>query len=211
MPSDSNGLLDEMLEPRASGKPVSGSGGHWSALSGAGCCYKARSQQAQRELAPVRHEWDQAQRQSPNLAQHSGKPGSVIPDMPGFNLCPDPGASWKRRGDRDGSHRLACNPSPPEIPARTQRYRRPPAAGFGARSSRDIVHVELVPPGTGKEVQAASAADHQSAWRERLPIGEHDPVFTSRLGTIRTEFGQGEPVMIGAVAAEQRDTVARHR
>jgi len=51
---------------------------------------KARSQQAQRELAPVSHERDRAQRQSPNLAQYSGKPGSVIPDMPGFSLCPDP-------------------------------------------------------------------------------------------------------------------------
>jgi hypothetical protein len=79
------------------------------------------------------------------------------------------------------------------------------------RSSWDIVHVELVPAGVGEEMQAASAADDLGARRERLPAGKHDPVFTSRLGTIGAEFDPGEPVIIGAVAAEQPDTGARHR
>ena len=60
-------------------------------------------------------------------------------------------------------------------------------------------------------MQAASAADDLGACRERLPAGEHDPVLTGRLGTIGAELGQGKPVMIGAVAAEQRDTGTRHR
>ena len=77
----------------------------------------------------------------------------------------------------------------------------------------DVAHVELVPAGSGEEMQAASAADDLGACRERLPAGEHDPVLTSGLtsglGTIGAEFGKGEPVMIGAVAAEQRDSGAR--
>ena len=60
-------------------------------------------------------------------------------------------------------------------------------------------------------MQAAFAADDLSACRERLPAGEHHPVFTGGLGTIGAESGQGKPVIIGAVAAEQPDTRARHR
>jgi hypothetical protein len=52
---------------------------------------KAHSQQTRRESAAARYERGQERRQPPDLAQYSGKPGSVIPDMPGFNLCPDPG------------------------------------------------------------------------------------------------------------------------
>jgi hypothetical protein len=75
-----------------------------------------------------------------------------------------------------------------------------------ARSCRDIVHVELIPAGPGEEMQAASAADDLGACRKRLPAWEHDTVLTGRLGTTHAELGQGKPVMIGAVAAEQRDT-----
>jgi len=57
------------------------------------------------------------------------------------------------------------------------------------RSFRDVAHVELVPAGSGEEMQAASAADDLGACRERLPAGEHDPVLTSGLGTIGAEFG----------------------
>jgi hypothetical protein len=76
------------------------------------------------------------------------------------------------------------------------------------RSSWDIVHVELVPAGPGEEMQAASAADDLDACRERLPAGEHHPVLSGGLGAVGAEFGHGKPVMIGAVAAEQRDTGA---
>ena len=65
------------------------------------------------------------------------------------------------------------------------------------RSCRDIVHVEPVPAGSGEEMQAASAADDLGACRERLAVGEHDPVLAGGLGTIGAELGQGEPVMIG--------------
>ena len=58
-------------------------------------------------------------------------------------------------------------------------------------------------------MRAASAADDLDAWRERLPVGEHNPVFASMLGTIGAELGQGEPVIIGAVTAEQPDPGAR--
>jgi hypothetical protein len=51
---------------------------------------KARREQPQRELAPAHHDRDQARRQPPDPVQYSGTPGSVIPDMPGFSLCPDP-------------------------------------------------------------------------------------------------------------------------
>ena len=67
---------------------------------------------------------------------------------------------------------------------------------------------QLVPV---QEMQAAAAADDLGACRERLPAGEHHPVLAGGLGAIGAEFGQGEPVMIGAVAAEQRDPGARHR
>jgi hypothetical protein len=60
-------------------------------------------------------------------------------------------------------------------------------------------------------VQAATAAEYLSTRRERLPVRKHDPVFTGRLGTIGTELGQGEPIMIGAVPAEQSDTRAQIR
>ena len=82
---------------------------------------------------------------------------------------------------------LNRKPSPARIPARTQNYQRPPAACFGARSSRDIVHVKPVPAGIGEEVQAASAADDLSLSRERFPVGEHDPVFPGSLGTSHTD------------------------
>ncbi len=55
-------------------------------------------------------------------------------------------------------------------------------------------------------MQAASAADDLGACRERLPAGEHHPVIAGRPGAVGAEFGQGKPVMLGAVAAEQRDT-----
>ncbi len=80
-----------------------------------------------------------------------------------------------------------------------------------ARSCRDIVRVKLVPAGSVEEMQAASAADDLGACRERLPAGEHHPVFTSGPGTVSAELGHGKPVMAGAVAAEQRDTGAHHR
>ena len=54
-------------------------------------------------------------------------------------------------------------------------------------------------------MQAASAADDLGPCRERLPAGEHQPVLADALGTIGAQFGRGKPVMIGAVAAEQRD------
>src|SRR6266581_7982746 len=78
-------------------------------------------------------------------------------------------------------------------------------------SCRDIVQVEPVPACAGEEVQAASAADYPGARWERLSVREHDPVFARRLGAIGAEFGQGEPITIRAVAAEQRDTRACHR
>src|SRR5437763_99701 len=78
-------------------------------------------------------------------------------------------------------------------------------------SCRDIVHVEAVPACPGEEVQAAATADYPGALRERLSIREHDPVFAGRPGAVGAEFGQGEPVTIRAVAAEQRDTRACHR
>ncbi len=55
-------------------------------------------------------------------------------------------------------------------------------------------------------MQAASAADDLGACRERLPAGKHHPVIAGRPGAVGAEFGQGKPVMLGAVAAEQRDT-----
>ena len=67
---------------------------------------------------------------------------------------------------------------------------------------------QLVPV---REMQAASAADDLSACQERLPDGEHHPVFTSGMGTIGAEPSQGKPAIIGAVAAGQRHTGARHR
>ena len=79
------------------------------------------------------------------------------------------------------------------------------------RSSWDIVHVELVPAASGEEMQAASAADDLDACRERLPTGEHHPVLPGGLGAVGAEFGHGKPVMIGAVAAEQRDAGTRDR
>ncbi len=109
---------------------------------------------------------------------------------------PRPGTRRARGEIQSGHCGLACNPSPPEI---------------RLSSSRDFVHVQLVPAGVGEEMQAASAADDLSAWWERFPVGEHDPVFTGRLGTIRIELGEGEPVIIGALAARQRDPGARHR
>ncbi len=67
----------------------------------------------------------------------------------------------------------------------------------------------MVPAGIGEEVQAASAADDLGGRRERLAVREHDPVFTGRLGAVGTDLGQGEPVIVGAVAAEQRNPRAR--
>ena len=52
---------------------------------------KAHSQETQPERAAARYELGQERRQPPDPAQHCGKPGSVIPDMPGVSLCPDPG------------------------------------------------------------------------------------------------------------------------
>jgi hypothetical protein len=48
-------------------------------------------------------------------------------------------------------------------------------------------------------MQSASAADDLGACRDRLPAGEHDPVFTRRLGAVGAELGQGEPVIQGIV------------
>jgi hypothetical protein len=59
-------------------------------------------------------------------------------------------------------------------------------------------------------MQSASPADDLGACPDLHPAGEHDPVFTSRLGTIGAELGQGEPVIIGAVTTEQSDPGARH-
>src|SRR6266568_8261574 len=56
-----------------------------------------------------------------------------------------------------------------------------------------------------------SAADYLGAFRERLPVRERDAVFTGRLGAVVAEIGGGEPVMVGAVAAEQRDAGTCHR
>ena len=78
-------------------------------------------------------------------------------------------------------------------------------------SCRDIVHVKAVPACPGEEVQAAATADYPGALGERLAIREHDPVFAGRPGAAGAKSGQGEPVTIRAVAAEQRDTRARHR
>jgi hypothetical protein len=55
----------------------------------------------------------------------------------------------------------------------------------GARLSRDVGDVELVPVAAGEEVQARSPADDLGARRERRPIREHDPVFTRRGGRAR--------------------------
>jgi hypothetical protein len=52
---------------------------------------KTPGDEHQRDLAPAYYGQDEARRHAPTLAQYSGKPGSVMPDMPGFNLCPDPG------------------------------------------------------------------------------------------------------------------------
>ena len=67
---------------------------------------------------------------------------------------------------------------------------------------------QLVP---GEEMQAAAAAGDLGACQERLPAGEHHPVLAGGPGMIGAEFSQGQPVMIGAVAAEQRDPGARYR
>ncbi len=45
--------------------------------------------------------------------------------------------------------------------------------------------------------------------RERLPVREHDPELTNRLGTADTELGEGEPITVGTIAAVQRDPGAR--
>ena len=51
---------------------------------------KACSEQTRRELALAHYEREQAHR-PPNPVQYPGTPArSVMPDMPGFNLCPDP-------------------------------------------------------------------------------------------------------------------------
>lgn len=59
------------------------------------------------------------------------------------------------------------------------------------------MHAELVPAGSGEEMQAAAAADNLDACRERLPAGQHHPVLASGLGAVGAELGQGKPVMIG--------------
>lgn len=52
---------------------------------------KACSEQARRELALAHYEWDQVNRRHLNQAQYSETAASSpMPDMPGFNLCPDP-------------------------------------------------------------------------------------------------------------------------
>ena len=46
-------------------------------------------------------------------------------------------------------------------------------------------------------MQAASAAGDLSAWWKRLPLGEHDPVFTGRLGTINRSDGSTQATYNG--------------
>src|SRR5207302_7241392 len=72
--------------------------------------------------------------------------------------------------------------------------------------SRDVADVELAPVAAGEKVQARSPADDLGAGRERLPVREHDPVFTGRAGASGVELCEGEPVMVGAVSAGQRYT-----
>jgi hypothetical protein len=76
---------------------------------------------------------------------------------------------------------------------------------------RDVADIELVPVAAGEKVQARSPADDLGAGRERLPVREHDPVFTAKTGPCVIELRDGEPVMLGSITAEQRDTGARHR
>ena len=49
-------------------------------------------------------------------------------------------------------------------------------------------------------------ADDLGTRHERLPVRKHDPVFTAQAGAAGVELGDVEPVMVGPVAAEQRDT-----
>ena len=55
-------------------------------------------------------------------------------------------------------------------------------------------------------MQAAAAADDLGACRERLPAGQHHPVLAGGRGAAGAEPGPGKPVVIGAVAADQRAT-----
>ena len=50
-------------------------------------------------------------------------------------------------------------------------------AGQDASSSWYAADVELVPVAVGEEVQERSPAGDLGAGRERLPTGQHDPVF----------------------------------
>jgi hypothetical protein len=76
------------------------------------------------------------------------------------------------------------------------------------RSCRDIVYVELVPAGSGEEMQAASAADDLSADRDRPPAGSTTRYWSAGWARPAPSSAGRKPVMIGAVAAEQRDTGA---
>ena len=62
-----------------------------------------------------------------------------------------------------------------------------------------------------RESAAAIPARLPGCRARALPVREHNPVFTGRVGAPGVELGDGEPVVVGPVAAEQRDTVARHR
>lgn len=55
--------------------------------------YEARelTVQARRELAMAHYEWDQASRKRRDTGLHPETASPVVPDMPGLDLCPNPG------------------------------------------------------------------------------------------------------------------------
>jgi hypothetical protein len=140
--------------------------------------YEARecTVQARRELAMAHYEWDQASRKRRDADRSPEAASPVVPDMPGLDLCPDPGNAQTSAAYMDTLRMYRIWAGKPSYRAlEHQCGRRFAASTFHAALKSDelpalpLVQAVITACGGSDEHRQMFA----SAWR-RLQMRQHD-------------------------------------
>jgi hypothetical protein len=135
---------------------------------------KACADQARRELDIAHYEWERARRRQLNPVHSETSVSRVIPDLPGVNLCPDPGAAETPAEFMDTLRRYWIWSGKPSYRVMERECGRRFAAStiYTALKADRLPSFDMV---QAVMVACGASAEHQrsfrSAWR-RLEMGQ---------------------------------------